>query len=178
MFPKLETARLILREITESDTEGIFKCFSNDLVIKYYGQDRLENEAEATDFVKFFAKSYQEKKGIRWAIVRKDTNELIGTIGFNSLSLKHKRAEIGYELHPNHWRKGYATEAIKKVLSYGFQEMGLTRVGAVVFIENTASNRLLQSLGFVREGVLKQYMYQNGVPHDTNVYGYFNELRD
>lgn len=83
---------------------------------------------------------------------------------------KHKRAEIGYEIHPGHWRKGYSSEAVSKVLSYGFEVMNLTRIGAVVFIENEASNKLLTKMGFEKEGVLRKYMYQNGKAHDTNVY--------
>lgn len=176
MFPILETKRLSLREITEADTNGIFACFSNEEVTKYYGQDSLKTAEEAKQFVDFFAHNYQEKRGIRWAIERKDTKEFIGTIGFNGLTLKHKRAEIGYEIHPTHWRKGFAKEAVQEVLSYGTTELGLTRIGAVVFLENTASNQLLENLGFVKEGILKQYMYQNGVAYDTNIYGYFPNI--
>jgi [ribosomal protein S5]-alanine N-acetyltransferase len=171
MFPFLETERLVLREITEADAAGIFACFSNADVTQYYGQETLENIEQAKGFVTFFSESYREKKGIRWGMELKRTREFIGTIGFNALSLKHKRAEIGYELHPDHWRKGYATEAITKVLDYGFNDLGLTRIGAVVFVENVASNQLLLSLGFEKEGVLKKYMYQNGINHDTYVYG-------
>jgi [ribosomal protein S5]-alanine N-acetyltransferase len=178
MFPKLETQRLILREITDLDTKGVFTFFSNEEVTKYYGQEPLENEDQAAILVNFFSESYREKRGIRWGVELKTTKELIGTIGFNALSLKHKRGEIGYELHPRHWRKGYATEAIRKVLSYGLNEMGLTRIGAVVFLKNTASNELLLNLGFQKEGVLKQYMYQNGIAHDTNVYGYIKDKTD
>lgn len=175
MFPTLETKRLVLREITEADASGIFACFSNDEVTKFYGQETLVDEEQARGFINFFSKNYHEKRGIRWGIEIKSTKEFIGTIGFNALLLKHKRAEIGYELHPNYWRKGYASEAIGKVISYGFDVLGLTRIGAVVFIENVASNELLLSLGFEKEGVLKKYMYQNGIAYDTNIYGYFKE---
>ncbi|MGM0890858.1 MAG: GNAT family N-acetyltransferase, partial [Bacillota bacterium] len=68
------------------------------------------------------------------------------------------------------WRKGYTSEAISKVLSYGFDVMDLTRIGAVVFIDNEASNNLLTKIGFQKEGVLKKYMHQNGEAHDTYVY--------
>ena len=170
MFPLLETERLILRELTKEDAKGIFACFSNDKVTRYYGQESLERIEQAESFVDFFSKNYHEKRGIRWGIERKDSKGIIGTIGFNAWSPKHKRAEIGYELHPEHWRKGYTLEAATKVLSYGFDDMDLTRIGAVVFIENHASNYLLTKLGFQKEGILKQYMYQNGIAHDTYVY--------
>ncbi|MEH7236630.1 GNAT family N-acetyltransferase [Bacillus sp. JJ1562] len=170
MFPILETERLRLREIVHSDAQGIFDCFSNHDVTRYYGQDPITELKQAEQFVKFFAKNYKEKRGIRWAIELKNTEGFIGTIGFNAWSPKHKRAEIGYELHPQFWRKGYITEAASKVISYGFNELGLTRIGAVVFLENKASNDLLAKLGFEKEGMLRGYMYQNGVAHDTIVY--------
>ncbi|KON85490.1 acetyltransferase [Sporosarcina globispora] len=170
MFPILETDRLLLREINKEDAEGIFACFSNSDVTRFYGQETLESIEEAEKFVDFFSKNYNEKRGIRWGIERKDIKGIIGTIGFNAWIPKHKRAEIGYEMHPGHWRKGYTTEAVSKVISYGFEEMGLTRIGAVVFIENEASNKLLTKKGFEKEGILKGYMYQNGIAHDTFVY--------
>ncbi|MCY9549601.1 GNAT family N-acetyltransferase [Lysinibacillus xylanilyticus] len=178
MFPNLETDRLILREITHDDAQGIFSCFSNPDVLRYYGQDPLETIEQATGLIKFFAKSFEEKKGIRWGIEVKGEKGLIGSIGFNSWSPKHKRAEIGYEIHPDYWRKGYMSEAIKEILSFGSQTLGLTRIGAVVFIENQASNNLLSNMGFEREGILKNYMYQNGKVYDTFVYGFFPQKQD
>ncbi len=170
IFPRLETDRLVLREISREDAEGIFACFSNENVMRYYGQETLNNLEQAEAFVEFFANSYKEKKGIRWGIERKGTHGIIGTIGFNSWSPKHKRAEIGYEIHPKQWRKGFTSESILKVIQYGFDELGLTRIGAVVFTENEASNQLLSKVGFQKEGILRNYMYQNGKPHDTYIY--------
>ncbi|MDQ7724097.1 GNAT family N-acetyltransferase [Bacillus halotolerans] len=170
MFPVLETGRLILRELTEKDAEAIFTCFSNHGVTRYYGLDPFESIDQAKTMIHQFADNYQEMRGIRWGIERKDTKELIGTIGFHALAPKHKRAEIGYEISPANWRNGYASEAILEIVSFGFDILELTRIGAVVFMENEASNRLLLKMGFEKEGVLKQYMYQSGVPYDTNVY--------
>lgn len=170
MFPTLETDRLLLREISKNDAEGIFSCFSNEKVTRYYGQETLVNIEQAKAFVDFFANSYVEKKGMRWGIEIKGHQGIIGTIGFNAWSPKHKRAEIGYEIHPDHWRKGYTFEAISKVIQYGFDELALSRIGAVVLLDNEASNNLLIKSGFKKEGVLRDYMYQNGVAYDTNVY--------
>lgn len=170
MFPILETERLILREITKDDAQGIFACFSNENVTRYYGQDTLVNIEQAEQFVEFFSKNYAEKRGVRWGIERKGTKGIIGTVGFNAWSPKHKRAEIGYEINPEQWRKGYTSEALLKIISYGFESMGLTRIGAVVFIDNAASNSLLSKMGFQKEGILRQNMYQNGKAHDTYVY--------
>lgn len=170
MFPILETERLLLREIVSEDAQSIFDCFSNDDVTRYYGQDSLTSIEQAQQFVTFFTKNYSEKRGIRWGIERKGQEGLIGTIGFNAWSSKHRRAEIGYELHPQYWHNGFAKEAALKVISYGFNDLHLTRIGAVVFTENTASNGLLTKLGFEKEGLLRNYIYQTGVAHDTIAY--------
>lgn len=170
MFPNLETERLLLREITEKDIDCIFACFSNEDVTRYYGQEQLQSREQAKGFITFFSKNYEEKRGIRWGIEVKGTDGIIGTIGLNAWSPKHRRAEIGYEIHPDYWRKGYASEAVKEILSYSFEVLGLTRMGAVVFVENQSSNQLLLKLGFQQEGILRNYMYQDGEPHDTYVY--------
>jgi [ribosomal protein S5]-alanine N-acetyltransferase len=169
-FPILETDRLILREITEDDAEDLFINFSNTQVMKHYGSEPLEDIDEARGLVHSFLKGFHEGKGIRWGIQLINKKSLIGTVGFHALSSKHRRAEIGYELNQSYWGQGIAKEAISKVMEYGFNEMDLNRIGAIVFLENTASNELLIKLGFQREGILKNYMVQGGVSHHTNVY--------
>ncbi|PWW26842.1 acetyltransferase (GNAT) family protein [Cytobacillus oceanisediminis] len=90
MIPTLETKRLLLREISKDDADGIFSCFSNENVTRYYGQETLDNIEQAKGFVDFFANSYKEKRGVRWGIELKGNQGIIGTIGFNAWSPKHK----------------------------------------------------------------------------------------
>ncbi|MEI4803481.1 GNAT family N-acetyltransferase [Bacillus sp. NPDC077411] len=170
MFPILKTERLILRELIEDDAQGILNCFSNEDVLRYYGQNPLTDLEQVENIIRNFSNNYKEKRGIKWGIQIKETEGIIGTIGFHDWSFEHKRAEIAYALLPEHWGKGYAAEAVLKVISYGFHELHLTRIGAVVFTENKASNVLLTKLGFQKEGVLRNYIYQNNVAYDTNVY--------
>ncbi len=177
MFPKLETERLILREINEEDAEAIYGFFSRPEVTRYYGQEPFTAGGQASQLVDVFARNFREKRGIRWGIEIKGERGLIGTIGFNAWVPKHKRAEIGYELHPLFWRNGYAAEALNRVVSYGFEELLLNRIGAVVFIENNASNQLLMKMGFEKEGILKNYMHQNGESFDTYIYSLLKEKR-
>jgi len=170
MFPVLETERLILREITAEDANAIFSCFSDERVTEHYGSEPFQNIEEAMTLIENFSVNFQEKRTIRWGIELKNNKELIGTLGFHAWARKHKKAEIGYEIHPDYWRKGYASEAIDKVIEYGFNMMDLTRIGAIIYVENKASYRLLEKLGFQREGILRKNMYQNGIAHDTYVY--------
>ncbi|MFE9277818.1 GNAT family N-acetyltransferase [Paenibacillus glucanolyticus] len=175
MFPRLETKRLLLREIHQQDARALYDCFSNDDVVRYYGQDKLTSLDQALQLVDFFAKNHAEKRGLRWGIELQGTSGLIGTIGFNLWSPRHKRAEIGYELHPEFWGQGYASEAASAIIAYGFHTLDLSRIGAVVLIQNQASRTLLTKLGFEAEGILRRYIYQDGVPHDTQMYSLLRE---
>ncbi|KIL34410.1 acetyltransferase [Cohnella kolymensis] len=170
MIPTLETERLILREIHREDADSIFSYFSNDNVTRHYGMKTFEKLEQAENLIDAFSKNFTEKRGIRWGIEKKDSKGLVGTIGFNLWSPAHKRAEIGYDIHPNVWRMGYTSEALQRILEYGFDKLGLTRIGAVVFIENEASNQLLLKQGFEKEGILRNYMYQNDKVYDVNIY--------
>ncbi|KPN94730.1 GNAT family N-acetyltransferase [Lysinibacillus sp. ZYM-1] len=174
MFPSLNTDRLVLREITVNDAQAILDCFSNPDVLRHYGQNPLTSLEQVRQIINNFSKNYDEKRGIKWGIELKGQEGLIGTIGFQEWSTEHKRAEISYALFPESWGKGYAREALNKVISFGFQEMKLLRIGAIVFTENDASNKLLTKIGFEKEGLLKKYMHQNNVPNDTYVYSLIN----
>jgi len=174
MFPILHTDRLVLRELTVNDAQAILNCFSNSDVLRHYGQNPLTSLDQVRQIINNFSTNYDEKRGIKWGIELKGQAGIIGTIGFQEWSTEHKRAEISYALFPESWGKGYALEAVNKVISFGFQEMELVRIGAIVFTENDASNRLLIKAGFEKEGLLKKYMHQNNVPYDTYIYSLIN----
>jgi len=170
MFPVLDTERLMLRELKINDAQAILNCFSNSDVLRHYGQNPLTSLDQVKHIINNFSKNYDEKRGIKWGIELKGQEGIIGTIGFQEWSTEHRRAEISYALFPESWGKGYAIEAVNRVISFGFQEMDLVRIGAIVFTENDASNKLLTKVGFEKEGILKKYMHQNQVPYDTYIY--------
>jgi len=175
MFPILKTERLILRELIEDDAQAILDCFSNVDVLRFYGQNPLTSLDQVKQIIGNFSRNYEKKIGIKWGIEREGMDGIIGTIGFQEWSHEHKRADISYALSPEYWGSGYATEVVKEVIIYGFEKLGIKRIGAVVFVENTSSIKLLEKLGFEKEGVLRNYMYQDGVPHDTNIYSLLND---
>ena len=170
IFPTLETKRLKLIEITPIHTESIFEILSLEEVTRYYGTDRFTSIEEAKKLIDMFQKNFYEKRSMRWGIVLKKDNKFIGTLGLNGLQLKNKKAEIGYEIHPSYWRKGYTSEAIHEVLRYSYLELELNRIGAVVYLENEASSNLLEKLGFKKEGVLRDYLFQNNSYHTTSMF--------
>lgn len=169
-FPSFETKRLYLNKIEEKDAARFFEIMSRDEVTAYCGMDSLVHHEEAIEMIRSFQTSFAMKRGMRWAIRLKETNEFIGTIGLNNLYLGSKKAEIGYELHPAYWQQGLMQEAIHGVLRYAFAELGLYRIGAVTYPENISSNRLLEKLGFTLEGRLRGYLHQRNESHDAFIF--------
>lgn len=174
-FTELETDRLHLIEVKMEHAQGLFDNFSNPIVLQYYGMDPMTELAQAEKLVERFKSSFLTGHSIRWAMVRKEDDRFVGTIGLNNLSKGMKRAEIGFEIHPDFWRTGMTSEALKAVLNYSFTEMGLHRMGAVTFLDNVASINLLKKHGFEQEGILRSYLFQNGQLHDARV---FSVLKD
>ncbi|EDL65957.1 GNAT family N-acetyltransferase [Bacillus sp. SG-1] len=169
-FPELETARLKLVEITLERKERYFEIMSLESVTRYYGMESLERIEQAEDIIKSFRTGFENKRSMRWGIVIKDTGAFIGTVGLNNMQIGNKKAEIGFEIHPDYWSCGYTSEAAQAVIRYAFEELHLFRMGAVTFLENKASIGLLEKMGFIKEGILRGFIYQNGVSNDTNVF--------
>ncbi len=170
MFPELETDRLLLRELDEKDTRALYIILSRADVTVHYGQEPFNTIEEARSLLAIFNMNYSMQKGIRWGIVEKSSGNLIGTIGYHAWHQKHKRAEIGYELHPDFWSKGYGSEAITEVISYGFSALQLNRISAIVYPENVPSQKMLERAGFHKEGTLAKYMVQNNHIYDCFMY--------
>lgn len=175
VFPVLETERLRLREIEQGDAEFLYENFSKPEVTQYYGMEPFTDPEQGVRIAESFRNALAEKRGIRFAITLRETGEMIGTAGFNAWNPYHKRTEIGYELNPDHWGKGYVTEVIRAVVDYGFST-GLERIGAIITCDNPASRRAVEKNGFVREGLLRGYLQQGGTARD--VYSYSLLLSD
>jgi len=169
-FPVLETERIELVQIGKQYAAPFLDIMSRDNVTKYYGMDSLVNPEEAERIIDSFQTTFELNRGIRWGIVLKENGRFAGTIGLNNLNLRGKKAEVGYELHPDYWGKGLVREASAAVLEYAFTKLDLFRIGAVTFPENTVSSGLLKKLGFTEEGRLRGYLYQRHQSHDALVF--------
>jgi ribosomal-protein-alanine N-acetyltransferase len=111
-----------------------------------------------------------------WGIAKKEEPaRMIGNITLWQIQVEHARADIGYMLHPDHWRKGIMKEAIARVVKFGFDSMKLHSVAAQVDSGNKASALLLEAAGFVREGFFKEDFYFRGKFYDTMVYSLLNK---
>ncbi|HXF60333.1 MAG TPA: GNAT family protein [Caldilineaceae bacterium] len=167
-FPEIETERLLLREILPEDVDAIFRIFANEEVTRYYDLVTYTDPSQAAELIDFFDESFELERAIRWGIERKEDGALIGTCGF--VWLRTYRGEIGYELHPDYWGQGYMREALDAILDFGFSELGLNRIEALVMVENERSARLLRALGFQEEGVLRQHDFFKDQFHDMRLF--------
>lgn len=176
-FPILETNRLLLRPITMDDKATLYEIFKDEEMMIYYGMYPLKDMKAITKLIKNFNKGFEEDRSIRWAIELKEEHKLIGTCGFHNMNKHHRRSEIGYEIHKDYWRKGYVTEAVEEMMSYGMEEMSLNRIEALIYPENIPSQKLLEKLGFTKEGLLKDYYIFRNLPQDLLMYSYIKKVR-
>jgi ribosomal-protein-alanine N-acetyltransferase len=157
-FPKLETDRLILRQMTLEDVPALFKIWSDPEVTKYINITAFKEESQAREMIELLNRLAEEKKAIRWAITLKEDQKVIGSGGFNTwLKEEAFRGEIGYDLDRGYWGRGIMTEVLRALISFGFGPMKLNRIEAMVEPENIASIKLLKKNGFWEEGLLREY---------------------
>jgi len=160
-IPELITERLILRKIIELDHEHIYKGLSHPDIIKYYGIQYSTLE-ETQEQINWYANLEKSNSGMWWAIRFKDLDKFCGAIGFNHYQKEHHKAEIGFWLFPEFWRKGIIYEASNSVIDHLFNKLKLHRLEAFVECENINSAKVLNKLGFQHEGKLRDYEMKNG----------------
>ena len=162
-FP-LETPRLVIRQFTFSDLAP-FHTYRNDpQVAQYQGWDVPYSREKAFEFIDEMKKVTPGTPG-EWfqaAVVRKDNNQMIGDVAFHIMRSDSRQAYIGYTLSRAAWGQGYATEAIHRLLDTLFRDYKLHRVVAECDVENGASYRLLERVGFRREAHLKENLFFKG----------------
>lgn len=175
-FPVLETERLHLINISEEHAEGFFHLRTDDEVMRYIEVERPKSVQEALEVIRDnYIPKWQRNEGITWAIHSKKDNTYIGNIGLFRTLPEHHRAEIGYTLFPEFWGKGLMSEALKVVLRYGFEDMKLHSIEANINPENSASAKILDRHGFVREAYFKENYYWEGKFLDSAIYSLLSQ---
>lgn len=169
-FPTLHTERLVLREVNIGDAAEIFFLRSNEQVLQYLDKQPATSVEEAAAFIQRIREDQAKTAGILWGITVKNSPEIIGTAGFWQMQKEHYRAEIGYALHPGFQGRGIMNEALKAVLAYGFETMKLHSVEANINPANSASRKLLEKNGFIKEAYFKENYFFNGRFIDSEIY--------
>ncbi len=169
-FPVLETERLQLVRFEERHLERMFMLRSSDEVMRFVERPRPERVEDVREMLINNNELVQRQEGISWVVELKDEKVLAGTIGFWRMKKEHHRAEIGYMILPEYWKKGLMSEALREVLRYGFDVMKLHSIEADINPENTASETILERNGFTQEAFFKENFYWKGKYLNSAIY--------
>lgn len=169
--PTLRTSRLLLRPFGEGDAEAIFALQSNSSVLRYWDSPPWSERAQAERFISTCRQTEEEGSGARVAIAQAADRVFIGWCSLSKWNPSYRSARLGYCLDCAAWGKGFATEAAGALLKWAFDTLDLNRVQAETDTRNIASSRVLEKLGFVREGTLREDCIVDGEVSDSWVYG-------
>lgn len=169
-MPEIHTKRLIIRQINIHDAPDLFEYSSDAQVAEHVLWSAYKNIRQVKNYIRYLINQYEYGEVASLAIVLKQTNKLIGTIGFSNLNVEHSSAEIGYSLAKNMWNKGIMTEALMAMVDFGFTKLKLNRIEAQHDLENYASGKVLEKCGFTYEGTLRERLYNKVKFTDVKLY--------
>ena len=177
-FPEFKTSRLVLRRLTLDDTDILLNHYldGNDSEYMLFGP--FTNKESAVKLIQWSERLISDDQGVIWAVDVKDTGQLIGIVDYIHKNYDNGvpyRSEIGYDLSPSEWGKGFMVEAVHPTVEYAFQKLHISRIEASVDIHNFRSIRVLMKLGFQFEGILRKYGCMQGKLYDAAM---FSLLRD
>jgi len=150
-FPELITKRLVLRKLTSDDAKQILFLRTDPIINKYIQRKSMNGIEDAKKFISDCNSNFKKGKLFQWGIMLKENDLLIGSICIWNISKDKQNGEIGYNLIPDQYRKGYMTEAMEKVIDFGFQQINLSIIEAYTEGENIGSKKLLVKNGFIHD---------------------------
>jgi len=174
-FPTLETERLILRQITKQDIAGIVDLYSQEQVVHFINVEPMTGPEQAEKLIAGYDGLNASGTGIRWGAFTLEDGHLIGTCGYHDWDPRRFRAEVSYDLSPACWGQGYMREALHTILDYGFHQMNLRRVEALVDPADSRSQNLLTGLGFRLEGIMREHDFVKGQFLDDMIYALLHD---
>ena len=169
--PTLHTARLTLRPFIDADAGALFALHSNARVLRYWDKPPWTDPSLAERFLATCTQMADEGTGARLVIERVPDGTFLGWCTFSRWNPDYRSASLGYCFGEEAWGHGYATEAARAVLAWAFDTLDLNRVQAETDTRNDASAHVLEKLGFVREGTLREDCIVNGEVSDSWVFG-------
>lgn len=169
-FQNLETERLLLRRLDENDVEEVLALRGNPEIMKYIPRTLSKTKEDALEHIAMIEDKIVSNIGINWGITIKGNSKIMGIIGHYKISPENYRSEIGYMSFPEFNGKGYISEAIKAVVAYGFEQLNLHSIEAIIDPNNIASERVLQKNGFVKEAHILENELWEGKFWDTVIY--------
>jgi ribosomal-protein-alanine N-acetyltransferase len=179
-FPELTTDRLLLREFSLGDAPAVLDILCREDVNQWLETDRLRSMEEAEVRIRGRMGLFMDGMGYRWAITRReDPSVVIGSCGYFHIRRGTQTYETGFELHPDYWRQGIMTEAMQAIIQFSLgaeNPLPVHRMEALVYPENVACIRLLERLGFGREGVRHEFGIWKGRFQDVILYAFLRRV--
>lgn len=168
-LPHLHTDRLLLRPLERSDFADMYDYARREDTSRYLVWTPHPSPEYTRNYLAMIGRYYRKGQFFDWAIVERYSGRMIGTCGFTKLDLRNRVGEIGYVLNPTRHGRGYATEAVRTVLAYGFDVLELNRIEGRYMVENIPSRRVMEKCGLTFEGVLRQSMQIKGNYRDIGI---------
>ena len=177
-LPTLETQRLILRPLRMSDAQDLFAYAQDPQVSRHVLWETHTSLSQSRRFLRAAIRQYRKGLPASYAITLKESGRMIGTIGFMWVNPDYLSAEVGYSLNRAYWNKGIMTEALRRVVAFGFDDLRLNRIEAQHETDNPASGKVMAHVGMRWEGTLRQRIKNKGRFVDVKLYAILrNDLR-
>jgi [ribosomal protein S5]-alanine N-acetyltransferase len=171
LTPTLHTARLLLRPFAETDADAIYALQSNARVLHYWDSPPWTEYSQAAAFIAACRKMEEDGSGARFAVETRNSNSFVGWCSMFRWNPVYRSLGIGYCFDEPVWGNGYATEAVRAMLNWAYESLDLNRVEAELDTRNAASARVLEKLGFEREGLRREDCIVSGEVSDSWIYG-------
>ena len=169
-LPVLETDRLLLRPMRMSDARDLFAYASDTEVSRHVLWEPHRNLGDSRQMLRQVRWQYHRGLPSSYAITLRESGRMIGTIGFMWVNTEYRSAEVGYSLARPYWNQGLMTEALKRILTFGFDTLHLNRIEAQHETDNPASGRVMAHCGMQYEGTMRQRIVNKGRYADVKVY--------
>lgn len=173
--PTLEGRRIRLRAIRDDDADGLFVVFSDPEAMRFWSASPVADIEQIRERIRLVRDWFTAREGLQWAIALHDDDRCVGTATLFNISPPNRRAEFGCSLARMLWGQGIAREAVGMMLRFGFDHLGLERIEADIDPRNANSIRLVERMGFQREGVLRARWRVGGQVQDSALYGLLRE---
>lgn len=170
-LPTIPAGRVTLRPLADSDVPALFAVFSDEQVMRYWSTPPMREVADAQALLDEIRSCFVQRSLFQWGVARVEDNRVVGTCTLFNLDRRNRRAEVGYALASDCWGQGLMTEALGALIAYAFGPLDLTRLEADVDPRNAPSIRIVERLGFVREGLLRERWHVGGEVQDSVILG-------
>lgn len=171
----LESTRLRLRALGDRDVDDVFAIFGDPDVMRYWSFPAFRERDQAMRLIETIRRDFAARTSVLWGVACRDDDVVVGTCRLFHFEAEHRRAEIGFALRRGDWGQGLASEAVATVVDFAFGPLDLIRIEADADPRNERSIRLLERLGFVREGLLRHRYIVAGEVQDTLYLGLLRE---